>query len=60
MIIFSAFLPGIDLYLAQRYLQAISSEMATPRVKSGNPVHSAPAHTYEKGGGLRGVVNDLL
>jgi hypothetical protein len=29
-------------------------------MRSTIPVHSVPAHTCETGGGLRGVVNDLL
>jgi hypothetical protein len=29
-------------------------------MRSDIPVHSAPAHNYEMGGGIRGVVNDLL
>jgi hypothetical protein len=29
-------------------------------MRSTIPVHSALAHTCELGGGLRGVVNDLL
>ena len=60
MIIFSASLPGIDL-LPDRAVLCIrfSFEMAF-RMRSTIPAHSAPAHTCEMGGGLRGVVNDLL
>jgi hypothetical protein len=34
--------------------------VAATRMRSDIPVHSALAHTCEMGGGLRGVVNDLL
>jgi hypothetical protein len=60
IIIFSASLPGVGLCLTERLfaydlvgLQDFVCDLVIP-------VHSAPAHTYEMGGGLRGVVNDLL
>jgi len=61
MIIFSASLPGIACYLTERFFACDSQlEMAVTRMRSTIPGHSAPAHTCEMGGGLRGVVNDLL
>ena len=58
MIIFSASLPGISL-LPDRAVLCMRFSAIT-RMRSTIPVHSAPAPTYEMGGGLRGVVNDLL
>jgi hypothetical protein len=61
MIIFSASLPGICLLPDRAVLcMRFSVRDAITRMRSTIPVHSAPAHICEMGGGLRGVVNDLL
>jgi hypothetical protein len=48
-------------YLTERFLcMRFLVRVAATRMRSEIPVHSALAHTCEMGGGLRGVVNDLL
>jgi hypothetical protein len=59
MIIFSASLPGTGCYLTERFFAYGFIEMAVTYAIYYSGA-SAPAHTCETGGGLRGVVNDLL
>jgi len=60
MIIFSASLPGIDLLPDRAVLRILVSFEMVVCMWSTIPAHSVLAHTCETGGGLRGVVNDLL